>query len=360
MFERFNAPSFFLSKDCVLSCYACGKTSGLVVDVGGQGSVTSCVLDGWVDSRSVSRSIVGGRVLDAYLLSLLKHRSLDPLPLFRLIKTVTQDKRILVSRNPNIVHVHPSYDALMKLEIGRDIKESVVRVSVDGPCLPSDSRYANIPLVPYELPDGNVVDLGGERFYTSELLFDPSPLELGSSEMQLLSQFGLDYFSYLPSDGTKSLQSNLYPTPQFLGLSSLAIESVVRCDHDVQSSLLGNVVVAGGTSSLEGLPDRLKQEMENQLIAGGLGSVGNYGLNSTSLASSSSFPASASLSSVGGTSGATLASRVRVTSASSNARALSCWIGGSIVASLSSMHDMWISNAEYQEYGAAIVDRKCP
>lgn len=64
---------------------------------------------------------------------------MDPLPLFRLIKTVTQDKRILVSQNPNIINVHPSYDALMKFEIGRDLKESTCRIA-DAALSDTDSR----------------------------------------------------------------------------------------------------------------------------------------------------------------------------------------------------------------------------
>ena len=41
-------------------------------------------------------------------------------------------------------------------------------------------------------------------------------------------------------------------------------------------------------------------------------------------------------------------------------RALCAWLGGSILASLGSFHEMWISRQEYEEYGASIVDRKCP
>ena len=39
-------------------------------------------------------------------------------------------------------------------------------------------------------------------------------------------------------------------------------------------------------------------------------------------------------------------------------RALSPWLGGSIVGSLGSFHELWVSRKEYQECGASIVDRK--
>ena len=40
-------------------------------------------------------------------------------------------------------------------------------------------------------------------------------------------------------------------------------------------------------------------------------------------------------------------------------RKYSVWIGGSILASLSTFQQMWISKQEYDECGPAIVHRKC-
>ena len=37
----------------------------------------------------------------------------------------------------------------------------------------------------------------------------------------------------------------------------------------------------------------------------------------------------------------------------------SVWIGGSILTSLSTFHNMWISQSEYDEVGPSIVHRKC-
>ena len=52
--------------------------------------------------------------------------------------------------------------------------------------------------------------------------------------------------------------------------------------------------------------------------------------------------------------------RVKTSAAGAGDRATSAWLGGSIVASLGSFHDMWVSRAEYDEVGAAVVHRKCP
>jgi actin-related protein len=40
-------------------------------------------------------------------------------------------------------------------------------------------------------------------------------------------------------------------------------------------------------------------------------------------------------------------------------RKYSVWIGGSILASLSTFQQMWISKQEYDESGPSIVNRKC-
>ena len=53
--------------------------------------------------------------------------------------------------------------------------------------------------------------------------------------------------------------------------------------------------------------------------------------------------------------------RVKVASAGGGAeRRIAAWLGGSILASLGSFHEMWVAKAEYEEHGHTILDRKCP
>lgn len=40
-------------------------------------------------------------------------------------------------------------------------------------------------------------------------------------------------------------------------------------------------------------------------------------------------------------------------------RQYSVWIGGSILSSLSTFQQMWVSKSEYDELGPSIVHRKC-
>ncbi|CAG2180294.1 unnamed protein product [Oppiella nova] len=53
--------------------------------------------------------------------------------------------------------------------------------------------------------------------------------------------------------------------------------------------------------------------------------------------------------------------RLKVLSTNSTVeRRYGAWIGGSILASLGTFQQMWISKQEYEEGGKAQVDRKCP
>ena len=53
--------------------------------------------------------------------------------------------------------------------------------------------------------------------------------------------------------------------------------------------------------------------------------------------------------------------RVKVASAGGGAeRRIAAWLGGSILASLGTFHEMWVSKSEYEEHGCFVLDRKCP
>ena len=87
---------------------------------------------------------------------------------------------------------------------------------------------------------------------------------------------------------------------------------------DIRRDLYGNVVLSGGTTMYPGLSDRMQKEI-------------------TALAPSS----------------------MKVKIIAPPERKYSVWIGGSILASLSTFQQMWISKQEYDESGPSIVHRKC-
>eukprot|EP01089_Gocevia_fonbrunei_P014042 TRINITY_DN3761_c1_g1_i1.p1 TRINITY_DN3761_c1_g1~~TRINITY_DN3761_c1_g1_i1.p1 ORF type:complete len:212 (+),score=42.51 TRINITY_DN3761_c1_g1_i1:3-638(+) len=100
------------------------------------------------------------------------------------------------------------------------------------------------------------------------------------------------------------------------GIHEITYESIMKCDSDIRKDLWGNVVLCGGTTMFPGMPERLLSELN------------------------------------------ALTSKKTKVIAPFN-RKYSVWVGGSILSSLPTFQQMWISKEEYDESGPAIVHRKC-
>ena len=122
-------------------------------------------------------------------------------------------------------------------------------------------------------------------------------------------------------DNKMALQDATNPQPASnQTIIECAKAALAAVDVDIRPHLLANVVVTGGTSLISGFTDRLSQE----LIA--------------------AFPGT----------------RVRIQAPGNLAeRRFGSWIGGSILASLGTFHQMWISKREYDEHGAGIIEKRC-
>ena len=100
------------------------------------------------------------------------------------------------------------------------------------------------------------------------------------------------------------------------------LDNINRCDVDVRKDLFGGMLLAGGGSLFPQLRERLEAELHDA---------------------------------------APTNVRVKVT-ASQNAveRKFATWIGGSILASLGSFQQMWVSKQQWSEEGSKIVHTQCP
>jgi centractin len=72
LFETFNVPALYCSVQAVLSLYASGKTTGLVLDAGDGVSHAVPVYEGFAIPNSIRRIDVAGRDVTAYLQTLLR------------------------------------------------------------------------------------------------------------------------------------------------------------------------------------------------------------------------------------------------------------------------------------------------
>lgn len=71
LFEKFNAPAIFVCKSAVLSAFASGRSTALVVESGAGSTCIAPVHDGYVLTRSIKKTKIAGQTMDLALEKLL-------------------------------------------------------------------------------------------------------------------------------------------------------------------------------------------------------------------------------------------------------------------------------------------------
>jgi actin-related protein len=252
MFETFNVPAMYVAIQAVLSLYASGRTTGIVMDSGDGVSHTVPIYEGFALPHAISRLDLAGRDLTDWMVKLLTERGYA-------LRTSAER------------------------EIVREIKEKLAFVALDFDQELGAVAGSSAGEKSFEMPDGQILTIGNERFRCPEALFQPAFLGIESP-----------------------------------GVHETVHDTIMKCDVDLRRDLYSNIVLSGGTTMFPGFADRMAKEI-------------------VALA-----PAS-----------------MKVKIVAPPERKYSVWIGGSILASLSTFQQMWVSKSEYEESGPGIVHRKC-
>lgn len=202
-FEGFNAPAMFCAPQAILSLYASGRTTGVVLDCGDGVTHAVPVYEGFALPHAVVRMDVAGRDVTNHLQLLLRRGG------HRLVTSSEMEIVRQIKENCCYVSFNPLKDEATSSVGGGAAKKTSL----------AQSRH-------YDLPDGTRIEMGTEAFRAPELLFQPD---------------------LIGSEGR--------------GVHDCLVKAVMKSDLDLRRVLLSQMVLSGGSTMFPGFGDRLLNEV---------------------------------------------------------------------------------------------------
>lgn len=213
MFEKFGLGGVQVAVQAMLTLYAQGLLTGLVLDAGDGVTHIVAVYEGFVPQHLTARLDVAGRHVTKYLTKLLLLRGY-------------------------------AFNRTADFQTVQEIKEKLCYVAME----PGKDRKLALEtttlMEKYTLPDGRVIQVGRERFEAPEALFNPHLVDVETPGMadlvyDVIMKSEIDMRSTLFNNIVLSGGSTMYP-----GLPS-------RLEHDLRARYLKDV--------LRGDKERLKK-----------------------------------------------------------------------------------------------------
>lgn len=197
-FSEFGVKAFYVGIQAVLAMFSTGRTTGIVVDSGDGVTHTVPIYETYSVPHAVKRDLLAGRDITMNLQTIMTELGYN-------------------------------FEGSAQFQIVREIKEALCYVSQDYKKDMADSltkEWKEKNSKPYTLPDGNVINVGNQRFRAPEIMFQPKLC-------------GKD----LP------------------GVQTLTFNSIMECDLDARKALWENVILSGGSTMYEGYAERLQKEL---------------------------------------------------------------------------------------------------
>jgi len=196
MFDTFGVQGLYIAIQAVLSLYSNGKFTGIVCDSGDGVTHFVPIFDGYALPHSILRINLAGRDLTEHLVKILSERG-------------------------------HHFTTSAEREIVKDIKQKLCYVALDFDEELKIAQSGTSRDQTYEMPDGNTITVGSERFRCPEALFKPN----------LVGR-------------------------EFAGIHEQCYQSITKSDVDIRKDLYQNIILSGGTTCFTGLVERLTKEVQ--------------------------------------------------------------------------------------------------
>ena len=208
MFEKYSFEGATVSIQAMLTLYAQGLLTGVVVDTGDGVTHVVPVYEGFVPKNLIRRLDVAGRHITKYLIKLLLLRGY-------------------------------AFNASADLETVRQIKEDLCYVAHDIKKERKLALETTVLVKKYTLPDGQTIKIGRERFEAPEAMFNPALIDV----------------------------EDRYRGGGTGGVADLVFDMIQAADIDCRAEFYKHIVLSGGSSMYPGLPTRLEKDIKARYLA---------------------------------------------------------------------------------------------
>ncbi|XP_072031703.1 actin-related protein 2-B-like [Amphiura filiformis] len=200
MFEKYNFAGLYIAIQAVLTLYAQGLLTGVVVD-SGDGVTHICpVYEGFALPHLTRRLDIAGRDITRYLIKVRYF--------FFLLRGY-------------------AFNHSADFETVRIMKEKLCYVGYDVEQEQKLATETTVLVENYTLPDGRVIKVGGERFEAPEALFQPHLINV-----------------------------------EGVGIAELLFNTINAADIDTRPEFYKHIVLSGGSTMYPGLPSRFEREIK--------------------------------------------------------------------------------------------------